>query len=121
MKRWHSPKRERLAEDMRLLYVGLTRAAHLCVLGVGDARYGQGSASELGRSAIGHLIEAGPGDGEAAAAIARLGALPGAALIDADSLPFATLTAPARPPPRWRRAASTPRSSVTGSRAAIRR
>ena len=83
---------ERLAEDMRLLYVGLTRAAHLCVLGVGDARYGQGSASELGRSAIGHLIEAGPGDGEAAAAIARLGALPGAALIDADSLPFATLT-----------------------------
>ena len=83
--------RERLAEDMRLLYVGLTRAAHLCVLGVGDARPGGGKDSQLWRSALGHLIGAGPQDGEATAAIARLRTLPGTTLIDAGSLPFATL------------------------------
>jgi exodeoxyribonuclease V beta subunit len=89
--------RERLAEDMRLLYVGLTRAAHLCVLGIGDTKRGSHRKSELWRSALGHLIGAGPDEGEAAAAIARLGALPGTTLIDAKALPFATLARSAAP------------------------
>jgi len=83
--------RERLAEDMRLLYVGLTRAVHLCVLGAGDARHRGGKKSEMWRSALGHLVDAGPGEGEAAAAIARLAGLPGSAVIAADALPFARL------------------------------
>jgi exodeoxyribonuclease V beta subunit len=90
-------ERERLAEDMRLLYVGLTRAAHLCVLGVGDTKRGNHKSSELWRSALGHLIGAGPDEGEAAAAIARLEQLPGATLVDAESLPFASLARSAAP------------------------
>ncbi|MBP6382261.1 MAG: exodeoxyribonuclease V subunit beta [Pseudomonadales bacterium] len=90
-------ERERLAEDMRLLYVGLTRAAHLCVLGVGDTKRGNNTRSGLWLSALGHLIGAGPEDGAAGAAIARLGELPGTVLIDADALPFATLARAAAP------------------------
>ncbi|HQY70976.1 MAG TPA: exodeoxyribonuclease V subunit beta [Pseudomonadales bacterium] len=92
-------ERERLAEDMRLLYVGLTRAAQLCVLGIGDTKRGNHSKSELWRSALGHLVGAGPGDGAAAAAIARLGTLPGTKLIDVDALPFVTLARASAPVP----------------------
>ncbi|MDF2179814.1 exodeoxyribonuclease V subunit beta [Aliiglaciecola sp. CAU 1673] len=49
-------RQERLAEDIRLFYVALTRSVHYCSLGVWDpaARYGKGSL--LGLSALGSLL-----------------------------------------------------------------
>ena len=50
---------ERLAEDLRLLYVALTRAQHACWLGVADLKRGNTKASQLHRSALGYLLGAG--------------------------------------------------------------
>ncbi|HDZ57897.1 MAG TPA: exodeoxyribonuclease V subunit beta [Pseudomonas xinjiangensis] len=50
---------ERLAEDLRLLYVALTRAQHACWLGVADVKHGNGKDSILHRSAIGQLLTGG--------------------------------------------------------------
>ncbi|WP_397450053.1 exodeoxyribonuclease V subunit beta [Pseudomonas sp. NA-150] len=50
---------ERLAEDLRLLYVALTRAQHACWLGVTDLKRGQGNSSVLHRSALGYLLGGG--------------------------------------------------------------
>ncbi|TDF81989.1 exodeoxyribonuclease V subunit beta [Pseudomonas sp. H9] len=50
---------ERLAEDLRLLYVALTRAQHACWLGVADLKRGTGKASLLHRSALGYLLGGG--------------------------------------------------------------
>ncbi|GHU10578.1 RecBCD enzyme subunit RecB [Betaproteobacteria bacterium] len=44
---------ERLGEDLRLLYVALTRARHACWLGVADLNYKNG----LGHTAPGHLLD----------------------------------------------------------------
>jgi exodeoxyribonuclease V beta subunit len=45
---------ERLGEDLRLLYVALTRARHACWLGVADLNY---KKHELKSSALGHLLD----------------------------------------------------------------
>ena len=50
---------ERLGEDLRLLYVALTRARHACWLGLADLKTGQGRTSVLHHSAIGHLLSGG--------------------------------------------------------------
>ena len=50
---------ERLAEDLRLLYVALTRAEYACWLGVADLKRGNGSSSMLHRSALGYLLGGG--------------------------------------------------------------
>lgn len=50
---------ERLAEDLRLLYVALTRAQHACWLGVADLKRGAGKTSLLHRSALGYLLGGG--------------------------------------------------------------
>ena len=50
---------ERLAEDLRLLYVALTRARHACWLGLADLKKGNSAASLLHRSAIGYLLNNG--------------------------------------------------------------
>ena len=50
---------ERLAEDLRLLYVALTRAQHACWLGVADLKRGTGKDSVLHRSALGYLLGGG--------------------------------------------------------------
>ena len=50
---------ERLAEDLRLLYVALTRARHACWLGVADLKRGAGNQSLLHRSALGYLLGGG--------------------------------------------------------------
>ncbi len=50
---------ERLAEDLRLFYVALTRARHACWLGVADLRRGTGKESLLHRSAFGYLLGGG--------------------------------------------------------------
>ncbi|HZJ95394.1 MAG TPA: exodeoxyribonuclease V subunit beta [Thiopseudomonas sp.] len=49
-------EKERLAEDLRLLYVALTRARHACWLGMADLKRGQGKQSILNQSAIGYLL-----------------------------------------------------------------
>ena len=48
--------RERLAEDVRLLYVGLTRAEQLCVVGLADVASRGRGASDIVDSAVGHLL-----------------------------------------------------------------
>lgn len=50
---------ERLAEDLRLLYVALTRAQHACWLGVADLKRGNTNGSILHRSALGYLLGGG--------------------------------------------------------------
>ncbi len=47
---------ERLAEDVRLLYVALTRSIHACYLGISDLKLGRGKASVLRGSALGYLL-----------------------------------------------------------------
>lgn len=51
--------RERLAEDLRLLYVALTRAKDACWLGVANLKSGNAKASVLHRSALGYLLGGG--------------------------------------------------------------
>ncbi len=60
---------ERLAEDLRLLYVALTRAQHACWLGVADLKRGNQKSSQLHRSALGYLL----GGGNALAGSEQLG------------------------------------------------
>ncbi|MFS2161421.1 exodeoxyribonuclease V subunit beta [Pseudomonas sp. Pseusp122] len=50
---------ERLAEDLRLLYVALTRSEHACWLGVADLKRGNSGSSMLHRSALGYLLGGG--------------------------------------------------------------
>jgi len=51
--------RERLGEDLRLLYVALTRARQACWLGIADLKKGNAKASLLHRSALGYLLGGG--------------------------------------------------------------
>ncbi len=52
--------KERLAEDLRLLYVALTRPVHTCYVGVAPVRVrGKGKTSELHLSSFGWLLEQG--------------------------------------------------------------
>ncbi|MDT8405909.1 MAG: exodeoxyribonuclease V subunit beta [Methylococcales bacterium] len=48
---------ERLKEDIRLLYVALTRAKHACWLGIAPIKKGGGKQCLLERSAIGALLD----------------------------------------------------------------
>ncbi|MCA1790642.1 MAG: exodeoxyribonuclease V subunit beta, partial [Thioalkalivibrio sp.] len=64
--RWHPDKddvtradRERLAEDLRLLYVAVTRARHHCWLGIGPLRLGNARNHQLHLTAVGHLLSGG--------------------------------------------------------------
>ncbi len=50
---------ERLREDLRLLYVGLTRASHGLWVGFSAVKIGRGSNCQAHRSAAGYLISAG--------------------------------------------------------------
>ena len=50
---------ERLAEDLRLLYVALTRSEHACWLGIADLKRGNANSSLLHRSALGYLLGGG--------------------------------------------------------------
>jgi exodeoxyribonuclease V beta subunit len=51
--------RERLQEDLRLLYVALTRAEHVCWLGIACVTEGQSRAAGLHRSAFGYVLSGG--------------------------------------------------------------
>jgi exodeoxyribonuclease V beta subunit len=63
---WEQAERERLQEDLRLLYVALTRARHVCWLGVACPRDGLKKDSGLHKSALGYVLAGGhaiePGD-----------------------------------------------------------
>ncbi|MCQ8105013.1 exodeoxyribonuclease V subunit beta [Methylomonas sp. SURF-2] len=48
--------RERLQEDLRLLYVAITRARYACWLGMAAIKSGPGKASHLHKSAIGYVL-----------------------------------------------------------------
>ncbi|MCJ8169396.1 exodeoxyribonuclease V subunit beta [Atopomonas sediminilitoris] len=106
---------ERLQEDLRLLYVALTRARHACWLGLAALRVGNTKSSSVHKSAIGYLL----GHGQAlddASLKAALDTLPAAhtaiaALPEinhsvwhgqqANSALLAPLTLTAWQPPRW--------------------
>ncbi|SIT00119.1 exodeoxyribonuclease V subunit beta [Neptunomonas antarctica] len=49
-------EKERLAEDLRLLYVAITRAVHACYLGVCDIRYRNSKKGKTVNSALGYLL-----------------------------------------------------------------
>ncbi|WP_432706495.1 exodeoxyribonuclease V subunit beta [Azotobacter salinestris] len=51
--------RERLGEELRLLYVALTRARHACWLGIADLCVGNAKKSRLHDSALGYLLGGG--------------------------------------------------------------
>lgn len=57
---------ERLQEDMRLLYVAITRAKYVCWLGLAAVHSGSSKKCQLEKSAIGHLLgwQAGTDAGE---------------------------------------------------------
>ncbi|TRW48438.1 exodeoxyribonuclease V subunit beta [Aliidiomarina halalkaliphila] len=48
---------ERLQEDVRLLYVALTRPVYGCWLGLASFSEGRGSKSSIGKSALGYLLQ----------------------------------------------------------------
>jgi len=55
-----STAKELLAEDIRLLYVGLTRSIYRCYLGIGPYKKGRAKVSPLTKSALGYLcVKAG--------------------------------------------------------------
>lgn len=90
--------RERLAEDLRLLYVALTRGVYATWLGLAPVRSGNGKSekTELHHTAIGYLLQKGEeGDAETlATALTELSqALPGVAVGEP------SLTRPAPLPP----------------------
>ena len=49
-------EKERLAEDLRLLYVAITRAVHACYVGISEVRYGNASKGRTCESALGYLL-----------------------------------------------------------------
>ena len=56
---WRQADRERMQEDLRLLYVALTRARHACWLGVACVKDGQKKSSGLHKSAFGYVLAGG--------------------------------------------------------------
>ena len=69
-----SAERERLLEDIRLLYVALTRPVYACYLGLGLFSEGNAKHSKLAQSALGYLLGIGeqPTLTELQQALARL-------------------------------------------------
>lgn len=69
-------EQERLAEDLRLIYVALTRAVYGCFVGMAPIRNGRSTKEPTGlhRSAIGHLVQDGKEGtvGELTLALAKL-------------------------------------------------
>ncbi|WP_020679931.1 exodeoxyribonuclease V subunit beta [Marinobacterium rhizophilum] len=62
---------ERLAEDLRLLYVALTRSVHACYLGISDLKTGTSKKSVLARSALGYLLLRGAKPDDLASCLAE--------------------------------------------------
>lgn len=56
---WQQANRERIREDLRLLYVALTRASYGLWLGLAPLKSGNSKKPQLERSAIGYILNAG--------------------------------------------------------------
>lgn len=56
---WDLANDERISEDMRLLYVALTRASHALWLGIGPMKSGNAKKPQIERSAMGYLLAGG--------------------------------------------------------------
>ena len=54
--------KEQLAEDLRLLYVGITRSVYRCYIGIGAYKSGNAKVSGLAKSALGHITLKGAKD-----------------------------------------------------------
>lgn len=50
---------ERWQEELRLLYVALTRARHACWLGIAPVKVGQAADCQIHRSAVGYVLTGG--------------------------------------------------------------
>ncbi|WP_373052315.1 exodeoxyribonuclease V subunit beta [Thioalkalivibrio sp.] len=90
--------RGRLAEDLRLLYVAVTRARHQCWLGIAPLRRGRGRGNELHRSAFGYLVAGGseiPEGQLRASLLALAGGEPGIAVVSAPEATEAVYRPPA--------------------------
>jgi len=74
---WERADDERLSEDMRLLYVAVTRAQHAVWLGIAPLKSGNSNSPQLERSAIGHVLNGGEPLATAAAVWEALEALKG--------------------------------------------
>ena len=55
-------EKEQLAEDLRLLYVGLTRSVYRCYIGIGSYKSGKIKKSPLVKSALGYICLQGDKD-----------------------------------------------------------
>ncbi|NCC40307.1 MAG: exodeoxyribonuclease V subunit beta [Gammaproteobacteria bacterium] len=64
---WWAADDARLSEDMRLLYVAVTRARHAVWLGIAPLKSGKVERPQLEKSAIGHVLAGGEALGSAAA------------------------------------------------------
>lgn len=69
---WEAAKDERLSEDMRLLYVAITRARHAIWLGAAPLKSGNSKKPQLERSALGYLLGGNDGFDSPASLEARL-------------------------------------------------
>jgi exodeoxyribonuclease V beta subunit len=56
---WTAADDERLSEDMRLLYVAVTRARHAVWLGIAPLKSGTTDKPQLEKSAVGHVLNGG--------------------------------------------------------------
>lgn len=74
---WWDADDERLSEDMRLLYVAVTRARHAVWLGIAPLKSGKTNKPQLNKSAIGHVLNGGYELDSAEAIWAALGQLVG--------------------------------------------
>ncbi|MFJ4194765.1 exodeoxyribonuclease V subunit beta [Pseudomonas sp. NPDC089534] len=82
---------ERLAEDLRLLYVALTRAQHACWLGVADLKRGSNSSSVLHLCALGYLLGGGAPLAESGGLASWLeGLRQGSSALGLEAMPLAT-------------------------------
>ncbi|MBK1646776.1 exodeoxyribonuclease V subunit beta [Thiocapsa imhoffii] len=89
---WDLADDERLSEEMRLLYVAVTRARHAVWLGIAPLKSGNTSAPQLHKSAIGHVLTGGAEIQDQQALWAALEELCG------DSADLVIAPAPARTP-----------------------
>jgi exodeoxyribonuclease V beta subunit len=73
---WHAADDARLSEDVRLLYVAVTRARHALWLGIAPLKQGNSATPQLEKSAFGYLLAGGTAFADAAAVRTALAAIP---------------------------------------------
>ncbi|MGO4998186.1 exodeoxyribonuclease V subunit beta [Oceanisphaera sp. W20_SRM_FM3] len=56
---WHAANEERIKEDLRLLYVAITRASHALWLGIAPLASGRANKPQLEKSALGYVLNGG--------------------------------------------------------------